>query len=261
MKLEDNVIEMLKKNEKDDYINEIKDLTIFFNTNHISKLTPSFRPGNMIGQNCIVLLQTNLYRIKLLCYGYVNGLNMNTPIISTLSLRAILETTGSLAFLLKKYNQYKSGELSQDEFEENIKRLYLGLKDKRNLPEAPDPINVMTLIDAVDHYLKIHYKFREKKFRLSYDDLSERCHPNSFGYLLGHKIDEKFTVNFSDDSTIHSPIEYDLEYFSITIKLYKDIYRELRNKIEENEEIPFKELYHFKNYKWKSGPNKSPFCN
>lgn len=179
--------------------------------------------------------------------------------LSTLSLRALFETTGSLALLLKKYNQYKNGTLQHDLFEDTIRRLYLGIKDKTQLPEAPDPINVMTLIDSMDHYLKSKYGIRDSKFRRFYDDLSERCHPNSFGYLLGHTIDKEFVVNFSDDNKIHDTGEYDLGYFSVTTQLYKEIYSELRRQIEENEEIPFKELHYFKNYKWKSGPNKSPF--
>ncbi|GGB71727.1 hypothetical protein [Fictibacillus barbaricus] len=258
MQLKKSVQDKIKHIDNGKYIVEIKELFKFFDDNFIKKLTPHERPGNMIGQNCIVLLQTNLFRIKLLCKGYLEGLNKNIPVLSTLSLRALYETTGSLAFLHKKYNQYKNGTLPHDQFDDSLRRLYLGIKDKRGVPEAPDPINVMSLIDAVDYYLKSKYNVREGEFRASYDDLSERCHPNSFSYFLGHKIGENYVVKFSDDNLIHEVEEYNLEYFSITARLYKEIYGELRRQIEEHEEIPYKELHHFKNYTWESGPNKSP---
>ena len=259
MKLEKSVIDNLEKIEHSDYIDEIKELFKFFDDYYIQKLTPHSRPVNMIGHNCIILLQTNLFRIRLLCNGYLEGLNKNIPTISILSLRALYETTGSLALLHKKYNQYKSGSLPQEKFDETLRRLYLGIKDKREIPEAPDPINAMSLIDAVDYYIKSKYSLRDGDFRASYDDLSERCHPNSFGYFLGHKIDKDYAVNFSDDNMIHDLKEYNLELFSIVTSIYKEIYSELRKLIEENEEIPYKELHHFKNYKWESGYNKSPF--
>ena len=69
-------------------------------------------------------------------------------------MRALFETTGAIAFAHKKYIQFKEQVLTEEEFDSNLLKLYLGTKDKINLPESPDPFNVMKLIDAADHFLK-----------------------------------------------------------------------------------------------------------
>lgn len=252
MKLKKSVKDKLREVEDGILITEINELFKFFDRNFVEKLTPNKVPENLVGQNCIVLLQTNLYRMKSLVKGYMEGLNKNTPLLSTLCLRAIYETTGSLAFLHKKYNQYANGKLQYESFIEALERLYLGIKDKGIIEDSPDPINVMTLIDSVDYYLKNNFNIDKGEFRKSYDDLSERCHPNSFGYLLGHNVDDKHTIHFVNDYIIHDIVEYDLEYFSIVIKLYQQIYSELRRMVGENEEIPFDEYHVFKQY-WNIG--------
>lgn len=250
MHLDKSVVEKIAQIHNKDYITEFKRISEFFHIYYIKRLTVNMKISNLLGQNCIVLLQTNLYRMKLLCNGYVDGLNKNNPLIAILTLRAIFETTGTLAMLHKKYNQYINDKLTYKELDETLRKLYLGIKDKKEISDAPDPINVMTLIDAVDYYLKSNYNMRDKKFRLAYDDLSERCHPNSFGYFLGHDVNENATsVVFSDDNKVHILDEYDLNFFSTATKLYKEIYINLRQQIEINEQLPFEELHNFKNHK------------
>ena len=78
--------------------------------------------------------------------------------------------------------------LTEEEFDSILLKLYLGTKDKINLPESPEPFNVMKLIDAADHFLKKKYGYTDNKFRKGYDQLSELTHPNSFGYFLGRLL-------------------------------------------------------------------------
>lgn len=245
MQLKKTVKDMLKSEGKAKYIDEIKDLFKFYQENYIKKFTPvSVRPKSLIGQNCMVFLQTNLFRTKMLAKGYIDGLNKQNAIVSTLSLRAYFETTGALALLFKKYNQYSQETISEEELSETLGSLYLGVKSKgEELFDAPDPINVMNLIDAVDYFLRTNYEIGDKKFRKSYDALSEVCHPNAFSYMLGHKVDRRYTIHFTGDSEPLDPADYYVEYFSITTNLYRDIYTKLRKKVEENEELPFIE-YH-----------------
>jgi hypothetical protein len=251
MQLKKSVKDLLKKTNNEEYIKLINKFFLFFDNNYIKQLSMgNKKPLNFIGQNCMVLLQTNLYRVKLLTKGYLEGLNKGNPLLSILNLRALFETTGSLALLLKKYNQYLEGVISHDVLDETIGKLYLGGKIKGEHLTMPDPVNVMTLIDAVDHYLK-QVGIRNSEFRNSYDDLSERAHPNSFGYFLGHHIDKNFTVHFTSDFEIFDLGEYDLWYFGIVADLYMEIYKEIRLKIEQNEELPFAELHYFKNRKTK----------
>lgn len=162
--------------------------------------------------------------------------------MSVLALRAHFETTGALALLLKKYNQYLTNKIEQKDFEDNLRSLYLGIKDNQNLPEAPNPQNAMKLIDSVDHFLK-SYGLKGKLFREGYDFLSEICHPNSFGYMLGHKIlDKGKAVKFTDENETHEISEYHLEYFSISHDLYIQIYKKMKQLIINNEDIPYYEF-------------------
>jgi hypothetical protein len=245
MKLKKSVIDKLKTNKESKYIDEIKELFKFFDENFIKALNINFnkRPKNFIGQNFLVFLQTNLYRSRLLCRAYLEGLNTNNPLSSILALRALFETTGSLALSLKKYNQYLQKNIIQQEFEEVLRSLYLGIKDKQHLEGAPDPQNAMKLIDSVDHFLKKSFGLKGKLFRDGYDFLSEICHPNSFGYMLGHKIVDKGAgVIFTSDFDTHNLDSYHLEYFSIASELYIDIYSETKQLIIKNEEIPYYEF-------------------
>ncbi|MBT2682783.1 hypothetical protein [Bacillus sp. ISL-37] len=182
----------LKKNIKDNiksvYPNVIDLINVwrkFHHNSYIKQLTPvPPRPNSFLGQNSLVFLQANLYRSHTLVSGFFDGLNKSNPLTTTLMIRAFFETTGALAYFLKKYNQLKSGMISEEQVESELRRLYLGIRDKGELTDAPDSIGVMTLIDAVDHYLKNRHGVGGEKFRKNYEELSEICHPNSFGYLI-----------------------------------------------------------------------------
>lgn len=243
MILNQTIKDMLKSNGHTQYITEIKTLFKFYQDNYIQELTPaSPTPKNLIGQHCIVFLQTNLLRTKMLAKGYVDSLNKQDPLSAALTVRAYFETTGALAFLLKMYNQFREGTISEEDIEKVSSSLYLGVKEKGELIDAPDPVSIMKLIDSADHFLKKEYEVKDERFRKSYDALSEICHPNSFGYMLGYRIDETFTIHFKTDNEPFDFNDYQLNYFSITSSLYIDIYKVLKTKIEENEDIPFAEF-------------------
>ncbi|WP_427036612.1 hypothetical protein [Cytobacillus pseudoceanisediminis] len=243
MYLKKETKEMLKSLEQD-YVDLIPELRQFFSKSYIKRLEPMApRPKNLIGQNSIVFIQANLFRSKMLVSGYIDGLNNKNPLTTTILVRALYETTGALAYYLKKYNQYLAGELSEEGLNKYLYSLYLGIRDKGPLTEAPDPIGVMSLIDAVDHYLKAKYQIRDSNFRENYEALSEICHPNSFGYMLSHKIDksDNHTVKFRGETEPYLINTFSIWYFDICSRLYQQIYSELRLKVEKNEELPFKE--------------------
>jgi hypothetical protein len=244
MQLKKHIKDTLSNLGHKDFINEMKDLSIFYKEFHIKKLTiKGPRPQTLIGQNCLILIQTNLYRSQKLAEGFIDGFNKQNPLASTLIVRAYFETTGALALLLKKYLQYSNGTISHDEFDDVLKSLYLGTKDKTNIPEAPDPFNVMKLIDAVDNFIKKKYKEREPKFRIGYDGLSEISHPNSFGYLLGHSISKDLkTIRFSGETEIFPLKEFHFIEFAFSSVIYRMIYKEIRELIENQEELPFNEF-------------------
>ncbi|RHW37448.1 hypothetical protein D1B33_07855 [Lysinibacillus yapensis] len=158
-------------------------------------------------------------------------------------MRALFETTGAIALAHKKYIQFKEQVLTSEEFDSILLKLYLGTKDKINLPDSPDPFNVMKLIDAADHFLKKKYGYTDTKFRKGYDQLSELTHPNSFGYFLGHKISKDLkNIQFTDDNEEFPLTDYELEAFTFTTHFYKEIFIELRELVVQNEELPFAEF-------------------
>jgi hypothetical protein len=245
MQLKKYMKESLKSSGYESFEIDLKELSSFYQENYIKKLTIKLPlPDSLIGQNCLLLLQTNLFRSKKLAEGFVDGLNRQNPLLSTLMARAYFETTGAIALLFKKYTQYKEGNLSYDELDAILQSLYLGIKEKGIIPEAPDPFNVMKLIDAVDHYLQKQTKEnKQKRFRSGYDDLSEICHPNSLGYLLGHKISKDLrTISFTGETEPLPLNEYHIKHFAFASGVYQLIFKALKESVIQNEPLPFYEF-------------------
>ncbi|TYS66353.1 hypothetical protein FZD47_02380 [Bacillus infantis] len=243
MYLRKNIKAFLLENEKEDFTNFLNELRHFHQEKYIKKLTiHGPRPKTLIGQNSIVFIQTNLFRAQKLAYGYIDSLNKQNPLLGTLSARAHFETTGALALFLKRYLQYHRGKIDLELLDNTLKTLYLGVKDKAVIPEAPDPFNVMKLIDAVDDVLRTEYNFKEQIFRTYYNDLSETSHPNSFGYFLGHNFKDKGrTVLFTGETEPLGIREYNIDAFYAGAEMYIQIYNRTRELIEQNEDLPFEE--------------------
>lgn len=245
MQLKKHIKDLLSTSDYNGFDKSLKGLKQFYEENYIKKLTVKPpRPRTLIGQNCFVLIQTNLFRSKKLTEGYIDSLNKQNPLVCTLTVRALFETTGVLAILLKKHLQYIEGLISYEEFDKTLQSLYLGTKIKQGLPDAPDPLNAMKLIDAVDNYLQKKTKDnKEKKFRLAYDDLSEVAHPNSFGYFLGHKVSKDLmSITFTGDTEPFPIGEYKIDYFEVITGIYKLVFNELKQSILLHEELPYNEI-------------------
>lgn len=244
MKLTKHTKDLLNSNGHATFIEHIELLDRFNKIYFIKDLTlQGPKPKNLIGQNLLIFIQTNLYRVKSFSRGYVESLNQQNPLCSAIIVRALFETTGAISFAHKKYIQFKEQVLSESEFNSILEKLYLGTQDKINLPDSPEPFNVMKLIDATDHFLKKKYGYSDKKFRKGYDQLSEITHPNSFGYLLGHEISKDLkNIHFTEDNEEFPLNEYELEAFAFTTHFYKEIFMELRELIVQNEELPFAEF-------------------
>ncbi|MBJ7987698.1 hypothetical protein [Bacillus cereus] len=244
MELTTHTKDLLISNGYTAFIEHIELLDEFYRIYFIKDLTiQGPKPKNLIGQNLLIFIQTNLYRVKSFSRGYIESLNQQNPLCSAILVRALFETTGAIAFAHKKYIQFKEQVLTEEEFDSDLSKLYLGTKDKINLPESPDPFNVMKLIDAADHFLKKKYGYTDNKFRKGYDNLSELTHPNSFGYLLGHTISKDLkNIHFTVNNEEFPLNKYELEIFAFTTHIYKEIFMELRELVEQNEELPFAEF-------------------
>jgi hypothetical protein len=152
-----------------------------------------------------------------------------------------METTGSVAFFLKKLRQFYDGNLSSEDIDETLLRLLLG---RRVYPEdhneiKPNPINVLTLIDAVDYIVsKLPGAYRFHGFRDAYEWLSEFCHPNCFGHTIG--VEMSFpSANFQAKPQFQ---EHDAKqinnYMVLSCELFFHCYDEYFSLIEKKEKVP-----------------------
>lgn len=242
MQLSDEVINLMESNGYGDYISMHQTTVTNYNSSHIDVITEDYEAYNFHGHNTVLLLQTNLYRSRMLFNSYIDGLNNKNPYSCSLASRAYHEVTGVLSFLLKKYNRYREQDLSQEEFSNVIKSLLLGIKLKDGFPaDVPKPINAMTLIDSVDDFSKKYLDSKEKTFRNNYDNLSEICHPNSYGNLLAANV-KGTEYHFRGDKETLEIFTYSIAGFYSACSLYFILYFILKDTLKQHEKIPFNDF-------------------
>ena len=104
----ENVVEIAKRLGKLDRLKEIEaflaDHERFYKykTSLSKDLEGCTDPKKLFGFNAIRFIQLLLHRSKTLIEGSIHGLNNNSALSSILSVRAHFETTGSMAYLMKK---------------------------------------------------------------------------------------------------------------------------------------------------------------
>lgn len=236
-----DVISIFKVNGVEEELARITEIIDFHKVNHISKLKPlPKRPDSLLGQNGLHYLQMSLFRSRKLIEGYLNSLDRKNALTSALVVRAHFEITGATAYFLKKVNNFYANNISFEELESSLRRLTLGVKKKGPLNDAPDPINVMSMIDAADDLLKKLNTDNDPIFRDTYDDLSEFCHPNSFGLFMSSHVNKVGVVRYQGyeaDIERRDFIHF-FHSFMITANCFKMFYEEARKLIENKEEIP-----------------------
>ncbi|OKP97731.1 hypothetical protein [Paenibacillus sp. P46E] len=239
MNLSDKAIEMFESLNKQDIIEDILDFEDFHKTYHISKHKPlPERPELLLGQNGIHYLQMSLYRSRLLLDGLIDSINNNNVLVGVLCTRAHFETSAGVGYLLKNLRGYYNKDISFENLELTLSRLLLGTKTKGGLDDAPDPVNVLTMITAADKLFSELSKLSEPLFRTYYDSLSELCHPNSFGLQLSGGINKVGIVRYRG---LNEPYEVDIHtssLFRVSSAGFKAFYKEARKLLEVNEELP-----------------------
>lgn len=244
----DNVVEKAKRSRKLDQLKEIEKVLRDHEQFHIYKMTESkelvdcIEAQKLFGYNAIRFIQLLLYRSKSLIEGSIHALNNSSALSSILSVRAHFETTGSLAYLLKRLTSYYNGNICFEKMNEDLFRLSLGATTI-NIPEVPKPIQVLNLIDSTDEYLKkIMPKDKpthDKMFRELYDDLCEFCHPNFHGITSGSDIiHEERAVIFHKTNRM-SDIEFNF-FFHLTMSptLFIHFYKEVLTLLKDKEIMP-----------------------
>lgn len=241
IKITDSVKKMLHDSEQDAYF---RGTALFYGVEMLSTLTADpVKSESSIGHDCIILIQKNYFRSKMLVKSYFDGLNNQNIFSAALACRAHYELTGVLTYLLKKYEQYLEDNLSYDEFCEVIVNLSYGVRDKKSFGKAtPDPVGAMSLIDSVDKFAKKNLQRTSGlSFRSCYDLLSEFCHPNSIGNILVSEIGNgqykfKEAIESYDNGS-----NYFTEEFFLSTSIYMNVYSAIQLMLEEHAEIPFSE--------------------
>lgn len=239
MNLSDKAIEMLVSLDKQRIVEEITRFDEFHKTFHISKHKPlPERPETLLGQNGIHYLQMTLYRSRLLMDGLVDSINNNNVLVGALCTRAHFETSAGVAYFLKKLRAYYSNDISFEDLDMTLSRLLLGIKTKEGLIDAPDPVNVLTMITAADKLFSELSKHSEPLFKIYYDSLSELCHPNSFGLQLSGGINKVGIIRYHGYSDPYEIDTHTSSLFLVSSAGYEAFYKEARKLLEENEELP-----------------------
>lgn len=195
------------------------------------------QPERLLGQNGLHYIQLALYRSKILLEGSIISANNKNGLSAMLSTRAHYEVTGGLAYFYNKLKNFYNGVITFEQLDESLRRLLLGAR-LEELTKAPDPINVMSLIDAADNFYKNKIPKKVLMFRESYDFLSEFCHPNCYGITMGCYINSVGIVRYNNSATLSDKdlifVHYLLMSCSSALGFYDMIYALLNN----NEELP-----------------------
>lgn len=160
------------------------------------------RDKRPLGANSINYLLSALVRSKNLLEGFALALENENALTGFLVVRAHYETTGAVAFFLRHLTRFNETK-DKEQLSEAIRRMTLGMrvlpnKNDSRYGRVPKIDNVMNYIDEVDTVIKKISTVRKSLFRTNYDFLSEFCHPNAFGLMVGSR-------------TIHSRVvEYEL---------------------------------------------------
>jgi hypothetical protein len=137
-------------------------------------------------------------RARLLTWGIINAVNENLCASLFLAIRAHFETTGMMAYLLWRCQQFRDSDITEHALEEYLDRLSIGRRFSMDddpasgIPSNEKAIQVLDLVDSADRMLKTHAKVAGT-FREAYEWLSEFCHPNlqsrmSDYVILGHDV-------------------------------------------------------------------------
>jgi hypothetical protein len=244
----ENVVEIAKRLGKLDRLKEVETFLgeheqfYIYKTSLSKELVGCTEAKKLFGYNAIRFIQLLLYRSKSLIEGSIHALNNNSALSSILSVRAHFETTGSMAYLMKKLSSYYHGNIDFEKLDENLFRLSLGSTTINN-PKVPKPIQILNLIDATDEFLKkklLKDKApHDKMFRELYEDLCDFCHPNFQGITSGSDIiDEEMAVIFHKTDRISDTDFTFFFHLSMSAVLFIHFYKEVLNLLKENEIMP-----------------------
>jgi hypothetical protein len=230
-----------------DDLNEIEQDRANHDKHYISKTTlspeldGSTDPQTLFGYNSLVFCQRLLFRSKSLIEGSIITINNHNILSSLVCVRAHYETTGKLAYFLKRLRSYYESNISFETMDKDLYRLFAGSKTFE-IEKLPEPVQVMDMIDAVDHYLKKYVlpnDPEDNKFRSLYDDLSDYCHPNFHGICCGSEIDgSERAVIFHETGKMRDVYFPMFFLLNMSSRLFLHFYEETVNLLKQKEIMP-----------------------
>jgi hypothetical protein len=198
----------------------------------------------LTGNNGIHFLQRSLQRSRYLYLGLLSCFEFKNSALSFLATRAHFEVTGSVAYFFWYLNKLYNDKISIKKINDLLGALLLGGKtfpDKIKQPERPDAINVLTQIDTADKvFAEMNKGENIKIFRDCYDFLSEACHPNFLGLVVGSdefkdgNILFQKKIDFGDND-----LNLLVPYMLISCSFFFHVYDKCFKLLEKNEIMPY----------------------
>ena len=157
-----------------------------------------------LGQNVAKLLCNLLHRSQYLFDGSIHALRGAQVLSAYLTVRAHMETTGCIQFVMLQLCKYYDNTLDAAAINNIVFHQFLGgrtFPDRGKHPDAPDAVQILKCVDSVDKAVELKQLNPKINFREIYDMLSEYCHPNFLGHSVGVDTDGSGNVTYTESQS------------------------------------------------------------
>jgi hypothetical protein len=164
-------------------------------TEQSQKLSPGEDYGepNRIRANGLVYRQVLLHRAICLFEGSIRAAIDENLYSMALNIRGHFETTAALGYLHRRLQSLKKGDISSETLDLDLCAQLLGVRHE-SIPQAPDPKNVLTLLEHADKSANIFVLGGTAEqyciLKDSYEYLCEFCHPNFHSNSVAIDLDK-----------------------------------------------------------------------
>lgn len=166
-------------------------------TRPATKSTTGYGTPRRIRENTLTYRQIMLHRSLLLFEGALAAADQKNTYSMVLSIRGHFESAAALGHVHYRLNSLRQGNISAEQFDKGLSEQIMGSGDA-SLPEAPNPRNILTLLEYADKSINKHIApgASEPLAVLSepYNWLCEFCHPNFHSNAVAIEIDNVESV-------------------------------------------------------------------
>lgn len=195
--LPDGLEQAFRNHNQSDELREILDAyeQLASRTEESHKAFPGEDYGepNRIRANALVYRQVLLHRSIRLFEGSVRAAVDENLYSMALNVRGHFETTASLGYLHRRLQSLKRGDISPETLDRDLCVQLLGVHHE-SVPQAPDPKNILSLLEHADKSVNISVLGGTTKqyyiLKDSYEYLCEFCHPNFHSNSVAVDLDK-----------------------------------------------------------------------